>query len=105
MRGSRRGSVCVVSEHLSLAPGRFEWREIEGDVVVLDKERVRYVAVNRAGSALWAMLAAGATHDDLVSGLAAAWGLDAEAARRDVDAFIAQLDLIDAIVRDPRGRA
>ena len=46
---------------IKLAPGRVEWREIDGEVVVLDTEASKYLAGNRTAAALWSKLAAGAT--------------------------------------------
>ncbi len=74
-----------------LNSGAVEWREVDGEVVVLDLARSKYLAVNESGSALWALLAAGATRDALVARLRDGFGLAPERAAADVDAFLADL--------------
>ena len=76
---------------IKLAPGRVEWREIDGEVVVLDPEASKYLAGNRTAAALWSKLAAGATREELVAELLHRFDVDRETAARDVDAFIRDL--------------
>jgi hypothetical protein len=68
-----------------------EWRLVEGEIVGLDLASEEYVAVNRSGTALWAMLAAGATTAALVEELTRTFEVPESAARSDVDAFVASL--------------
>jgi hypothetical protein len=68
-----------------------EWREIEGEIVVLDLRRSTYLAVNRIGALLWPRLAAGATRDVLVQKLVDDFGLQYSTAEPDVDAFLQEL--------------
>jgi hypothetical protein len=43
-------------DRLKLRDADLEWREVEGDLVVLDLRESRYLAINRTGRALWAAL-------------------------------------------------
>jgi hypothetical protein len=68
-----------------------EWREIEGEIVVLDLRRSTYLAVNRIGALLWPRLAAGATRSALVQRLVDDFGLEPSTAESDVDDFLREL--------------
>lgn len=69
-----------------------EWREVEGEIVALDLRESTYLSVNKTGTALWPHLTAGASRDELVAVLASRYGVDTEAAARDVDAFLHTLE-------------
>ena len=85
---------------IRLRDGKLEWREVEGRVLALDFTESRYLLVNQTGQALWGALAAGATKEELVDGLAERHGISRERAGADVDAFLAELDERDLIVRE-----
>lgn len=68
-----------------------DWREIEGETVVLDVQRSLYLAVNAAGTLLWKRLADGATRAELIHCLMEAFSLDQQRAEADVDEFVALL--------------
>jgi hypothetical protein len=80
-----------LSAPIRLRTAGLEWRDVEGGIVAVDMEASVYLAVNRAGSLLWPMLAEGARRRDLVARLALEFGLDEDAAGRDVDAFLMAL--------------
>ena len=80
-----------VEEVLRLRSQDLEWREIEGEVVVLDLRTSTYMAVNNTGYVLWKALAAGAARSQLVSELTEKFNLEAETAERDVDDFVDSL--------------
>jgi hypothetical protein len=77
---------------LRLRDGDLDWREVEGEVVVLDLRESRYLAINRTGQVLWEALAKGATNDELIERLVEAGGIERARAAADVDAFTAELD-------------
>ncbi len=52
---------------LRLREQGLNWREIDGEVVVLDVERSHYLNLNATGAVLWLMLAAGTTEPQLVA--------------------------------------
>jgi hypothetical protein len=66
-----------------------EWRHVEQEVLALDTGSSTFFNTNRAGAVLWAALAAGGrTRAQLADTLVAAYRIDADVARRDVDAFL-----------------
>jgi hypothetical protein len=80
-----------VSDEIRLAPGRLEWREIDGEIVALDTEASKYLAGNRTAAALWPQLAAGATREQLLAQLLTRFDVEAEVAARDLDVFLVGL--------------
>jgi Coenzyme PQQ synthesis protein D (PqqD) len=81
----------------TLRPG-LEWRELDGEVVALETGQSIYVAANPSGTLLWRRLSAGTTREELADALVHAYGIGADAAARDVDAFLRQardLQLVD----------
>lgn len=65
-----------------------DWREIDGEVVILDRREGRYLAVNRSGAILWPALVDGTGEEGLVERLVGRYGIDRERARTDVRAFL-----------------
>lgn len=68
------------------------WREIDGEMVILDLSSSTYLKTNAAGSALMRMLADDRSVEELEEGLVAAFGISAEQARTDTEAFIRMLE-------------
>ena len=68
--------------------GDIDWREIDGEVVVLDRREGRYLAVNPSGAVLWPALVDGTTEDGLVERLVARYPIDRDRAQTDVRAFL-----------------
>ncbi len=81
---------CLAGE-IRLRQDDLEWREIEGEIVVLDLRRSTYLAVNRIGALLWPRLAAGATREALLQRLVDDFGIQRSTAEHDVDAFLQEL--------------
>jgi coenzyme PQQ synthesis protein D (PqqD) len=73
---------------LRLREQGLNWREIEGEVVILDVEQSHYLNLNPTGSALWLMLAEGATERQLVDKLTEEFDVDEPTARHDVETFV-----------------
>jgi hypothetical protein len=90
-----------MSESLRIRGDALEWRRVEGEIVALDLRRSEYLAINPSGAALWPALLEGATRDQLVERLLEKWGVDREAAERDVDTFLSQLEGRDLLDRVP----
>lgn len=67
------------------------WTDVDGEIVALDESAAVYVSANAAGGLLWRELAGGATRESLAAALAAEYGLDAERAQADTDAFLTAL--------------
>lgn len=68
-----------------------DWREVDGQVVVLDRTGSVYLAVNGSGVMLWPAVIEGATRADLVKILLDAYDVDPSRATADVDAFVGSL--------------
>ncbi len=80
-----------MSDILRLRNDKLEWREIDGEVVALDGEQSEYLGINRAGAALWPLLAGGTTRDAMIEQLSTRFGIERERAATDVDAFVGSL--------------
>ena len=76
---------------LTLRAEAVDWREVDGQVVVLDRAGSVYLAVNAAGAALWPAIVAGATRPQLVRILLDTFDVERARAEADVDAFVATL--------------
>ena len=85
---------------LTLRDADVDWREVEGELVVLDLRDSRYLAINATGRVLWAALAEGATHNQLVERLIEAFDVDQARAGADVDAFIGELESRDLLLHE-----
>jgi hypothetical protein len=83
--------MASAERRLRLRGSGLDWRVLEDETVVLDLDRSRYIAINRAGSALWRMLADGATRGQLVAALTRECDVEEPEATRDIDAFCARL--------------
>ena len=67
------------------------WRELDGQIIVLDLENSKYVTVNGAGAVIWERLVAGASVDELVEELVESFDIDDATARSDTEAFLDDL--------------
>lgn len=76
---------------LKLRSDALEWREVEGEVIVLDLEGNVYISLNGSGAVCWHALAEGATREEIVRRVTGHFDVDAERAGADVDAFLARL--------------
>lgn len=68
------------------------WQEIDGELVILDLATSNYLTTNAAGALLAKRLQQPATLEDLVSVLVAEYSIEQDVARRDAEAFVADLD-------------
>jgi hypothetical protein len=89
---------------LTLRDADLDWREVEGELVVLDLRESRYLAINRTGRALWGTLVEGATRDQLVDRLVDGFDVERNQAAADVDAFTAELESRGLLLREGSGR-
>jgi hypothetical protein len=85
---------------LRLRESGLEWREVEGQVVVLDVRRSHYFSINRTGHTLWSALAVGTTWEELVDRLVEVHGAERERAVADAHAFVDALDARGLIARE-----
>jgi hypothetical protein len=80
-----------VSDRIRLRDGAVEWRELDGEIVALDRQRSEYLAVNRTGAAVWPLLAQGASREELLERMTERFDVDGEIAERDLQAFLDSL--------------
>jgi Coenzyme PQQ synthesis protein D (PqqD) len=80
-----------VTRSVRLRSDALEWREVEGEIVVLDLATRSYLAVSQTGAILWPSLAAGADASELTDLIVTRFGVSEERAAADVDAFIEEL--------------
>ena len=84
---------------LTLRDADLDWREVEGELIVLDLRDSRYLAINRTGRALWGALVEGATRAQLIDRLVDAFEVDRSRAAADVDGFTAELESRGLLLR------
>lgn len=84
---------------LRLRAEAVDWREVEGQVVALDRAASTYLAINPSGTHLWPALVEGATRDRLIEILVGAFDVDSSRAAADVDAFVSTLHQRDLLER------
>ena len=89
-----------VGPPLKLAEESLTWREVDGEIVVLDRRSWTYMGVNGSGVLLWKEIIDGASRSRLVECLRDAYELDAEVAQRDVEAFLEMLSSHSLLVED-----
>jgi hypothetical protein len=65
-----------------------EWREADGEILVLDRGAGRYFAVTSSGALLWRLLAGGTRPEVLVDTLTERYGIETGRARADVQQFV-----------------
>jgi Coenzyme PQQ synthesis protein D (PqqD) len=70
------------------------WREIDGEVVVLDLGGSAYFTVSRSGLVLWPLVVGGTSVEELSTQLVEQFSLEREVAERDVRSFL------DSLVRE-----
>ncbi len=85
------GADDVVEPVFRIRADAVDWREVEGQVVALDRAGSVYLAINGTGAVLWPAIVEGATRSQLVAVLLHNFDVDAARAGIDVDAFVAEL--------------
>lgn len=68
------------------------WREIDGDLVILDLRSSTYLTTNASGAVLMKELTQNRTDDELVRSLVDAFGISTALAEADVTSFVQALD-------------
>jgi hypothetical protein len=76
---------------LKLRSDALEWREVEGEVIVLDLEGSVYMSLNGSGAVCWRALADGATREEIANRLTERFDVSRERAERDVEDFLQEL--------------
>jgi len=76
------------------------WREIEGEVIVLDKRTWTYLGINGSGAMLFKEIAQGTTLGRLAERLTEDFGVTVSVARHDSEAFVAMLESHELLEED-----
>jgi len=74
-----------------------EWREVEGEIVVLDLRNATYLAVSGAGAVLWLALLEGAAFGQLAAAVVERFDVAPARAAADVETFLCQLAAQDVL--------
>ncbi len=77
------------------------WREIDGEIVLLDLTGAAYYSVSRSGVALWPAVVEGSSVAELAERLAREFSLEREVAERDVRGLIDSLRG-EGLLEEPR---
>lgn len=77
-----------MSEILKIDPEAFLSKEMDGELVILDLERQRYISGNAAVTVLWPLLVEGATREQLAERLVEEYGIEPERAAADVERLL-----------------
>jgi hypothetical protein len=72
-------------------PNRVSHERLQDEVIIINLATGSYFSGSGTAADLWTLIAAGATFDDIVSALGAAYGTDAHSIRADLEACIAKL--------------
>ena len=76
---------------LRIQSRRVEWREVEGELIALERNESVYLAGNPSATILWRALAAGTTETALADLLVSTYRISLETARADVARFLNDL--------------
>ncbi|WP_154795465.1 PqqD family protein [Occultella kanbiaonis] len=68
------------------------WREIDGEMVILDLKTSKYLTTNRAGTTLVRLLAEDRSTGDLTDALVTEFGISTDQAAGDVATFVDSLE-------------
>lgn len=74
-----------------IAASAVEAREVDGEIVIYDLRTRSYLGGNAAATALWPLLAEGASLPELAAALERRFGIDPERAVADASAFVESL--------------
>lgn len=92
-RSPERSSMTdAKDEKLHLKRDDVVWREVDGELVVLELSTTTYLTLNGSAKALWLCLADGATSGELARVLADRYQISAEQAMSDTDLFLSDLE-------------
>jgi len=77
---------------MKLRAHNLTWREIDGDLVILDLSSSTYLTTNASGAVLMKALTQDRTDTELTQSLMEAFGISASQAETDVRTFLADLE-------------
>jgi len=77
------------------------WRQVGGEVLILDAATSQYLSVNETGSTLWPLLVEGCRRADLAQALVTRFGVDEDRAAADAEMFLSSLRELGLLDEDP----
>lgn len=77
---------------MKLRANDLTWREIDGDLVILDLQSSTYLTTNASGTVLMKQLTEDRTNAELVQAMVDAFGISESQAEEDVRTFLDALD-------------
>ena len=77
---------------LAIRAEAVEWREIDGEIIVLLLETSHFISLNRSASVLWQLLSEGADVERLVTRLMSEFGISRPIALEDAVSFLNELE-------------
>lgn len=89
--GTDDGPMCNRGMHMKLRANDITWREIDGDLVILDLRSSTYLTTNASGAVLMKELTDERTDDELVRALVGAYDISETQAEADVRSFVQAL--------------
>ncbi|MSW84442.1 MAG: PqqD family peptide modification chaperone [Actinobacteria bacterium] len=82
----------TVSGTIRVRGDAVEWRQVDDEIVALDRLAGEYLALTGSGAVLWSLLLEGATEPELTAALLARFDVEQGVAAADVTAFVAGLE-------------
>jgi Coenzyme PQQ synthesis protein D (PqqD) len=76
------------------------WREVDGEIVVLDRRNWMYMSINDSGALLWMQIIEGAPRSQLAKCLREAYEIDDNEAEHGVESFLETLRSHNLLVED-----
>ncbi len=70
---------------------RVAWRDIEGEITILDKKAGEFFHLNAAACRIWHLIQDGASVDEIISDLGGHFDAGEETLRGDITAFVGEL--------------
>jgi Coenzyme PQQ synthesis protein D (PqqD) len=87
----------VSGDELRLRTTGLTWRNVAGELIVLDLDGSVYLAANGTGALVWDALSRGATRATLVQLIVDRYAIEEARASSDVDDFLARLGALGLI--------
>jgi Coenzyme PQQ synthesis protein D (PqqD) len=100
MKGAPPDSDMHPERALGLKDDCLMWREIEDEVIVLDKRTWTYMGINGSGALLFKEIAESTTLGSLVARLKEHFGISESIAQRDVEAFVVMMESHELLAED-----
>lgn len=83
--------VMGATDQARLRSDALHWREIDGELVVLERDGGRYLQMNPSATVLWPLLIEGTTLDRLADALVERFEVDEREARADARDYVTWL--------------